>query len=84
MPRSKPFFTNEFSEIYDKLDKQLKDRVDKVISKILEKPQLGKPLSFGYAGKRNERIGPFRLIYEIKGDIVILLTFEHRKKVYRR
>lgn len=59
-------------------------RVDKSIQKILDNPELGKPLAFELHGFRSERIGPFRLIYEMRGDVVVFHTFEHRKKVYRK
>lgn len=82
MPRSK-VFTEKFAAEYVKLDKNLKNLVDKAIKKILEKPELGKPLMYGFAGLRSERIGKFRLIYEEKGNAIILHAFEHRKKAYR-
>lgn len=82
MAKFKPFFTDDFSKIYSKLDKPLKERVDKAIDKILTKPELGKPLKYGLVGLRSERIGKFRLLFEIRGSTVIFHTFEHRKKVY--
>ena len=83
MPRSR-IFTEKFAAEYEDLDKSLKVRVDKVIQKILDKPHLGKPLMYSYTGLRSERVGPFRLLYEEKGNIIIFHTFEHRKKVYRK
>lgn len=83
MPKSK-IFTKKFATEYEKLDKNLKTRIDKAIRKILEKPELGKPLMYGFAGLRSERVGKFRLIYEEKGNAIIFLAFEHRKKVYRK
>lgn len=77
-------FTEKFSSQYIKLDKVLKVRVDKAIEKILKNPELGKPLKYDLAGLRSERIGKFRIIYEIKGEVIIFYTFEHRKKAYRK
>lgn len=64
-----------------KLDKTLLDKLKKQVVKIIKNPQVGKPLKY----KRNERtiyIKPFRLIYAIIKDELILLKFEHRKSVY--
>lgn len=64
-----------------KLDKTLLEKLKKQILKIIDNPQVGKPLKY----KRNERtiyIKPFRLIYAIVEDELILLKFEHRKNVY--
>ena len=83
MPKSK-IFTEKFAAEYEKLDRDLKLRVDKTIQKVIEKPVLGKPLMYGLSGLRSERIGKFRLIYEEKGSAIIFHTFEHRKKVYRK
>ena len=84
MQRFKCLFTENFSRIYSKLNKNLKERVDKAINKILEKPEVGKPLKYDLAGLRSERIGKFRILYEIRGNVIIFHTFEHRKVVYRK
>ncbi len=65
-----------------KLDSFEKELIEKQIRKIIEDPQVGKPLKY----KRGERllyIKPFRLIYAVRGDEIILLKFEHRKSVYK-
>ncbi len=76
-------FTENFSRAYIKLDKSLKLVIDKMINKILNKPELGKPLKHNLHGLRSERRGSVRLIYEIKNDIIIFHILKHRKKVYR-
>lgn len=83
MPRNR-LFTEKFASEYQKLDKSLKTRIDKAIQKIVERPELGKPLMYSFAGLRSERVGKFRIIYEEKGNSIIFHTFEHRKKVYRK
>jgi len=83
MPKSK-LFTEKFASEYEKLDKSLKIRVGKAIQKIIDKPELGKPLMYSFAGLRSERVGKFRIIYEEKGNSIIFHMFEHRKKVYRK
>lgn len=64
------------------LNRFLLEKIKNQINKILENPLIGKPLKY----KRGERalyIKPFRLVYAIKGDEIILLKFDHRKKVYK-
>ncbi|MCD4759483.1 type II toxin-antitoxin system RelE/ParE family toxin [archaeon] len=64
------------------VDKFLKDRLEKILKKLVYNPNIGKPLKY----KRRERvlyIKPFRLVYSLKGAELILLKFDHRRKVYK-
>ena len=60
----------------------MKERVKKQIRKIIENPGTGKPLRYGLKGEWTVRVPPYRLIYAVQGDRLILLRFEHRKSVY--
>jgi len=64
-------------------DKETKERIKKQIKKIIENPEVGKPLTHDLKGERCVRIKPFRLIYTCDNDKLILLRFEHRKEVYK-
>lgn len=79
-----PKFTDRFLEDTKRLKGELRKHLEKAVNKILEKPFLGKPLTHTYKGLRSERVGKFRIIYEIENNIVIFHVFEHRKKVYER
>lgn len=73
----------EFDKSTKNLNQFLKIKLDKQIKKIVENPEIGKPLKY----KRNERIlyiKPFRLIYSYseEEDTLYLLKFEHRRIVY--
>ena len=74
------------SSLFIKQIKQLDsfwlEKIKKQIKKILENPYVGKPLKYK-RGERSLYIKPFRLIYVIRKDEIILLKFNHRKKVYR-
>lgn len=59
-----------------------KDRIRNHIEKVIKNPEIGKPLKYGLKGERTVRVKPYRLIYAVEGDVLILLRFEHRKKVY--
>jgi addiction module RelE/StbE family toxin len=73
-------FLKEFERIKDK---STKDKLIKHIDRLLENPDIGKPLTHDLKGERSVHIHPFRLIYSVEGDKITLLRFEHRKEVYR-
>jgi addiction module RelE/StbE family toxin len=76
-------YTEKFERDVKKVrDNLLKERVKDQVRKIAETPEVGKPLQYGLKGERTVRINPYRLIYAVQGDILILLRFEHRKNVY--
>ena len=64
-------------------DKEIKERIKKQIKKIIDNPEIGKSLTHDLKGEKCVRIKPFRLIYTINNDKLILLRFEHRKEVYK-
>jgi len=73
-------FLKEFERIKDK---STKDKLIKHIDKILENPEIGKPLTHSLKGERSVHIKPLRLIYTFENDKIVLLRFEHRKEVYK-
>lgn len=76
-------WTDNFAEVIKKIkDSAVKERVKKQIAKIVNNPDVGKPLRFGLKGERTIYIKPYRLVYSAIGDKVYLLRFEHRKSVY--
>jgi len=80
----KVLYTEEFKEDLRKIrDKKIHSRIKKIIQKIIDNPEVGKPLKYELFLLRSIRIPPFRVLYELKSDTIILLKFEHRKKVYR-
>lgn len=79
----KAFLTEEFERDLRKIkDKSIQERIKKSVEKILLYPDIGKPLRYDLKGLRSARISPYRIIYEIREDIIIFHKFEHRKKVY--
>ena len=67
-----------------KLDKPTQKQVLKSIEKIAENPMLAKPLSNIFKNYRSEHSGKHRILFSIKGNLVIVAKIEHRKKVYKR
>jgi len=77
-------YTEEFKGDLRKIrDKKIQTRIKKLIQKIIDNPEIGKPLKYELFPLQSVRIPPFRILYERKGDIIILHKFEHRKKVYK-
>jgi len=83
MPKNRPAFSKEFKKAYDRCDPQTRSILEKCMLKILDRPELGKPLRHAMARYRAERMGSFRIVYSHSGDEVFFYSFEHRKKVYR-
>ena len=76
-------YTQKFERDVRKLRGGLmKEKLEKQIRKIAENPEVGKPLRYGLKGEWTVRIAPYRLIYAVQGDRLLLLRFEHRKTVY--
>ena len=73
-------FKNQIKKIKDET---VIDRVKKEFKALLKDPTLGKPLRYSLKGFRSVRIGKYRLIYAIDGDVVKIYAFEHRKGVYK-
>lgn len=61
----------------------LMEKLEKQIKKIVQNPKFGKPLRYDLKGEWAIYVKPYRLIYKVESDKLILLRFEHRKKVYR-
>ena len=79
----KVIYTAEFKRDVRKVkDNKIRDRIKKIVQKIRDNPEVGKPLRYDLFGLRSIQIPPFRILYEIREDLIILHKFEHRKGVY--
>lgn len=74
--------SKEFINDVKRLNSFEKEKLEKQIKKIIQNTGVGKPLKYK-RGERSLYIKPFRLIYAIRGDEIILLKFGHRKRVYK-
>lgn len=75
-------YTEKFEKEIKKLDNFIKKKVTKQIEKIVNNPQIGKPLRYNLKGERTIYVKPFRIIYSFYNNIIYFLRFEHRKNVY--
>ena len=77
-------FSDEFKKDFQKIkDKITRLRIIKQLKKIAETPDTGKPLKYDLKNYRSVRIAPFRIIYRIEQDKIIINCFDHRKDVYK-
>ena len=63
-------------------DAATKEKARKQIKKIIQNPEIGKPLRFDLKGLRSVRVKPFRILYEYKSNTIYFLDFDHRKSAY--
>ena len=61
-----------------------REQIKKAIRERLtqEPVKLGKPLRYSLWGYRRLRIGDWRVIYKIDGDIVRIVKIGNRKEIY--
>ncbi len=76
-------FSEDFKDEFRKIrDSETRIRILKQIKKLESCREAGKPLRYGLKGHRSLRIPPFRLIYRMEGENIIINCFDHRKEVY--
>ena len=76
-------FSEEFKKYFQKIkDKTTRIRIIKQIKKIAEMPEAGKPLKYEWKNHRSVRVPPFRIIYRLDDDKIVINCFDHRKEVY--
>ena len=77
-----------FSEEFRKEFKKIKDKTTRLkiighIKKLEQLPKSGKPLKYKLKNHRSARIPPFRIIYRLEKDKIIINCFDHRKDIYK-
>ena len=77
-----------FSEEFKKDFKRIKDKTTRLklikhIKKLAELPESGKPLKYELKNHRSVRIPPFRIIYRLEKDKIIINCFDHRRDIYK-
>lgn len=77
-------YTEEAARRIRKLDKTVKDRVGKAISRLSDNPALGKRLTGLLSDRYSYRVGDWRILYKIRKKelVVLVLTVGHRRDVY--
>lgn len=71
----------EFKKIKDKSTRL---KIIKQLKKLSKEPETGKPLKYNLKNHRSARVAPFRIIYRITKDKIIINCFDHRRDAYGR
>ena len=74
--------TDKFKGIKSKLDKSYLIRLEKLIRKIIENPEIGKPMRHERKDTREIYLPPFRVsyAYDKSSDTLIFLSIYHKKQ----
>lgn len=67
----------------DRSDPQAIQRLDKALVKLADNPQRGKLLHGHLRGSRSFRVGEWRIVYHIDGQLINVELIEWRDKAYR-
>ncbi len=76
-------FDEHFKKTISKIkDILIKERIEKLIIKIINNPGIGKPMKHNRKGTREVYLPPFRLSYAYNKntDTIIILDFYHKDK----
>jgi len=75
----------EYDDIFETKFKKIRDnsnkiKVKKQIAKIIEHPEIGKPMQYGRKGTREVYISPYRLsyVYSKEENKIILADLYHK------
>ena len=74
--------TDSFKKVKSGLDKSFLLRLEKLVQKIVENPEIGKPMKYERKGTREVYLKPFRVSYsyEPNQDTLIFLNVYHKKR----
>jgi addiction module RelE/StbE family toxin len=76
-------FSEEFRKDFQKIkDQTTRLRTIKQLKKLEELPEAGKPLKYEWKNHRSVRVPPFRIIYRLDEDKIVINCFDHRRDVY--
>ena len=77
-------FSEEFKKEFKKIkDKSMRLKIIKHLKKLAQLPESGKPLKYELKNHRSIQVPPFRIIYRLESDKIVINCFDHRKDVYR-
>ena len=68
------------------LPRDARERVIVAIDTLREQPLTGSPLKGGLRGLRRQRVGDYRILYELLDEelVILVVRVAHRRESYRR
>jgi mRNA interferase RelE/StbE len=79
-------FTKKAIDDLDTLEHSQPKYFKRILTKIQsleDGPQAGKRLVGPLKGKYSFRVGDYRIIYKVDGSMILILTVNHRREVYK-
>ena len=72
----------DFKKAFQKFDKSVKKRLKKLFIKIINNPEIGKPMRYERKNTRELYVKPFRLSYAYlkEENKIVILDLYHKKK----
>ncbi len=81
----KPVYTRRAERDIKKLESSTKERVGKALLRYSEQPlKFAEKLSDSILGEYRFRVGDYRVIFDIKGNEIVVLRVGHRREIYKR
>jgi mRNA interferase RelE/StbE len=78
-------YTHRAIRDIDALDPTTKGRIGKTLLRYEKDPlSYAEPLKDSGLGSYRFRIGDYRVIFDLKGDEIVVLRVGHRREIYRR
>ena len=72
-------FDHDFKKEFKKIkNKDIKNRIIKQVSKIMDNPKIGNPMKYSRKGTRELYVVPYRLSYKVEGQVVYILSLYHK------
>ena len=75
--------THRFSKQIRVLDQKVQIMIIKEVYSWENGPKVGKPLHGEFKGVFSTRVGDYRVLYQIGGVKILVLSVSHRKNVYK-
>ena len=68
------------------LPRETREQIIAAIDALGEQPLVGSPLKGGLRGLRRQRVGDYRILYELLDDelVILVVRIAHRRESYRR
>jgi mRNA interferase RelE/StbE len=78
-------YTRRAERDIEKLDRKVRDRIGSALLRYAEEPlRFAEKLSDPVLGEYRFRIGDYRVIFDVRGDEIVVLRVGHRREIYRR